>query len=307
MAYVLLDHWDAVELFCRIVSKYDSIPMADFQNNNVLMRKLKKYEGVKPSEDVSIKIFGLKEVTQRSGKEVNVKQVPRHPKAFYELGRMIRYSHPVVIDEDIFDQFSNFAKSKGYAPREKTLNEWRPSDKQRLLEGSRWWLYFYHQENEKDDVNKIKAVPGIAKSILRLNTFGKAEVVGYKGSECYTGKFSIYDREEKFLLLEMNLKGSKQKDLHILFYIGTSKQIDLALGQFHNLGRSIYSGTVMIEPIQTRNKKVEIPEFIKADKIKELPDYVQSYFKEKKKNILRVPCTITSVSDFREWHGGKNP
>ena len=293
MKDVYLEQWDAVELFCRVLSKFDKIKLPAFQNNAFLMRQLMIYSSKENCLKVTVSVFG----TKANHKNV---AVPKRLNEFYELSRRIRHSIPITLKKEVLEEYLAYLPAKSWSPKADFLEEWKPSDKQRKLEGTEWELYSYHEDHEER-----KKATGIAMAILHLKRFGKAEIIGYKPSECYTGYFSIYGKEGKYLHLRMKLKDFGEKDLHMLLYIGTG-EFQLALGEYHNVGRSIYSGTVMVTPVNPKVAGKPQPCFHKEHGLGKLPKYVRDYFKDKKQNMLRVPAKVTSVATFYEWHKKKN-
>lgn len=299
MGYVMIDHWDAVEIFCNVICKYDKKrKISDFQQNHILLEELNKYsKGLYPGK-VSAKVFGKK--TNKIGHPAL-----KRPKSFYEFGRKIRNGIPITLDKDELEGYLKFIGASISQYSIKYFSEWLPSDKQRRFEGTTWLLYYFHQVHEDKRGQQPESTAGIARAVLHIKPFGKAEIIGFEDSECYEGVFQLYGKEEKFIKFEMKLKGSKEKDLHLLIYIGTG-MVRLALGQFHNLGRAIYSGTIMMEHINKMDIEEDHPKFFGIGELNQLPSHVQKYFKDKKQNVLRVPTKLTSVADFEKWHGLKN-
>lgn len=300
MAYITLQQWDAVEVFCRILVRYEkNRTLEQFLNNEFLKEKLQEYSEGETYLIVSSKIFKVKTNDKK-------KVVPKKPKAFYELCRLIKNTIPVVLPWDVYSGFMKYIKLSPDTFPYKISVEWQPSKVQRKLEGKNWIIYYMHRDGiggeEPDDPSIHR--DGIATAILELKPFAKAEIRGFKPDECYEGKFETYGKDEKFIRLNMRLKEHHTKDLSMLIYLGNGS-VELALGQYHNLGRSIYSGTVMIEPLLTSTEKEIEAQFYTGSKIKTLPKHVQDYFEDKPKNMLRVPCKVTSKLDFKKWHIGK--
>ena len=252
----LLTQWQAVELFSRVVCEFDEkLHLKDFQRNVVLNDQLQKYSHEDLYPEITKKIFGTRVNTYKD-------IVANHPKSFYELGRKIRQNVSIIISDEEVNAYLQYIDMQEMKADYELHAAWIPSNTQRDWENANLYLYYHHQERDDDDINATK-FSGVATAILKLSKFGKAEIIGFKESECYIGQFSAYGKEEKHLLLEMKLKKNKKKDLHMLFYVGTG-QVKFALGQFHNIGRAIYSGTALIESTRTSKLKNKKPNFYKS-------------------------------------------
>ncbi len=322
MSRVHLHHWDAVELFCYLVATYERLDIGIFKDNEVLVDFVGKYSTDPHVYELTEAIFGKKQIIAPKAeidekgkvKKANeIKSISARRKTVYELTKMIRFEEPVVLPEKTFKNYLDFINKE----REEKINihktslkRWEPSKKMRAFENTQWALYYYDEESDKSDGPDIEMIGGVTRALLRLKPFGKAEIRGYrttkKDSEIYNGYYSMYG--EKYMLLEMKLGEYREKDLHILFYIGTGS-LTLAIGQFHNVGASIYSGTVILEKFTSKSvpayEDADAGTFFPSDHI-DLPKHISEFFRDKRRNILRVPSNITSISDFWLWHTKKN-
>lgn len=181
MTKYLLSQWEAIELFCKIVCKYENIrgyerteangevykplEMGDFKSNDFLLQTLRRYEN-----PVHFRDFGeiyMKRIADKEG-------MPRYyPKTLYDLSREIRSSVPIV---RTIDELSLLLVFIGENPRKipyRPLEAWYPSDKQRTFENTRWWLYHYE---EYIDPVKNKPQAGISRAVVNLKEFAKLTI-----------------------------------------------------------------------------------------------------------------------------------
>jgi len=299
MSHVQISHWNAIELFCRVVCKYEKQgEIADFQKNGRLKTALDNYKHVTECERVTREIFGYK--TSDKGRDA-----AKRTKSFYEFGRKIRYSFPVVMEGEELTGYLKYVNLTETQIHKKKLEEWEPSDKQRLFEGTTWLLYYFHRGDKNDGPESRGEVGSVARAVLRFHPFAKAEIIGFEEDECYEGTFEMYDKEEKFISFEMKMKTVHKKDLRMLIYIGNGIP-KLALGQFRNVGEGIYSGTIMMESVPAEKAKDAEAGYFDQNGFKDLPEHVKKYFSDKKNNMLRVPLGISSLSQFEKWHARKN-
>ncbi|MCF2501717.1 hypothetical protein [Dyadobacter chenhuakuii] len=303
MRTYLLNHWEAVEIFCEVILKYEKRPPNFFDKNSNLISVLRKYENESLSQ-----AFAEEVLTPLINSEINQLRnkhgkMTKYPKLLYEMNRKIRRKEPVAITVDqlsILLKYVNKEKSLNLE-RYDSLNEWVPSDKVRILEKSRWYLYYYDEFSNNNNISI-----GVVRALLHFQKFGRITIRNLDTTkseteqlQVYEGHFDTYGDEEKFILLELKLQKTYEKDLHILLYIGTEKP-GLALGQFHNVGKNIYSGTVMIEPCLKQGS--DRPGFFDKNlNKKDIPEYVWKYFENKYLNHTSVPTNITSKESLNRW------
>lgn len=113
----------------------------------------------------------------------------------------------------------------------------------------------------------------------------------------------------------MTLDGNA-KDLHLLFFVGNTEpeKLSFLMGQYHNVGDKIYSGiTILTRMSDSKSEeiraKIKTKKDLKSDVLffKQESDYdtikeevtpgIWAYLKNKKNNLIDVPCKI--VSDFK--------
>ncbi|NID13501.1 hypothetical protein [Fibrivirga algicola] len=312
MTKYLLSQWKAIELFCKVVCKYEilqkeggnnsglnkqtSLKVSDFQNNNLLLQTLRKYESpnyYRPFGDIY-----MKQIAEKEG-------ISRHyPKALYDLSLEIRFSEPVVRTLDELLLLLIFIGERSSLTNFTALEEWRPSDRQRKFENSRWWLYYYEQY--VDPENQTEVV-GLTRAVVHLKPFAELVINNIDASEglpgklgTYNGQYSIYGRTGKHLLLQGRLGNDQARDLHILLHIGDEEfdAGEIALGQFHNVNDTIYSGTIILEKVSQRGSLR--PAFFEAGD-SQIDSVYWDFFKEKHKNRIRVKSDMKSKGKLRVW------
>ncbi len=317
MQKVQLESWQAIELFSHLVTKFDGnregFQLSSLSQTAFLSRKLNDYKSKSRAEKLSNEIFGKKQ---------NAKglSVDSHPQAVYELARAIRLSEPVIIEELKLQDIEKFINS-GIASEAEPysvgnvnyISPWLPSKRLDNFSNTNWWLYF--RDRKTKHITNKEFPEGITRALVILYPFGKAEIRGYSvdndAPEEYIGGYKLY-RGNEFLQFNMKLKQSNTKDLHILIYIGTGS-VSLALGQFHNVGRSIYSGTVMVEKI---NRTLSLHEMQNPGNFFEINDkenfesnvplHARAFLEERQRNVMRTACKVTNINDFNKWRLEKN-
>lgn len=315
MAKLQLEPWQSFEIFSRIINKvekgkFSGSQLSDFFDARHFSKKLKDYDDRRLCSDISLQMFGTK-------KDLNNNEVTIWGSGFYEFGRKIRLGEPVIIEDDMLTAMVNFV-NKGIprgnpdfleVERRNYISPWFPSIKQSQFQQTNWWLYFYDRKYNENSADEF--VDGVTKALLTFHPFGKAEIKSFlpnnNANEHYVGGYEVYHKDNKRLSLHMQLKNTSEKDLQILFYVGTDS-ITLSLGQYHNSGRSIYSGTVIMTKIQDESIDEENIGFytVNHKKATDIPSHIWQYFKERKRNMIRTPCSITNENDFKRWLKEKN-
>lgn len=278
---VFIQHWDAVELFCLVVSKFKGQSIKLYYDNKTLDSALSYYSVIENGQRLSQDTIGT----------VNT---------ISNVVRMIRMREPIVITKNEYDRFIEYLSPLEGVPIQKLETVWEPKYKTTLLRG-RWWFYCY---------DNIDQSPGITRSVLYLNAFSKAALDSLKtitgAKQRYTGSYHMYGDQATYMMLMMRIDELKANDLHALFYMG-SERPELALGQYHNVEISIYSGTAIIEPALKRGPLVAkfFPFREKNNHSNEINDHIWAYFEKKRLNTLRVPAGIVNEKKLEIWLDNK--
>lgn len=309
MTKYLLSQWQAIELFCKVITKYENIlaeekklkivpiKMDDFSSNEFLLQMLRKYENpvyYRPFGEVYIrKIASLEGITRY------------YPKTLYELSHEIRFSIPIVKSMDELSLLLIFIGERNNFMEYKPLNMWIPSERLRRFENTRWWLYYFE---DYFDPQTQSFQQGITRACVYFKSFAKLEIQDIDASkgepgrlEKYTGQYSIHGGlKGVHLLLEGNMGVNLARDLHILLHIGDDelRPGEIAIGQFHNVQSSIYSGTVIMEKYSQRGSIK--PEFFKFGDKRIDPVYWRFFYKENK-NRIRSEAGIKSKESLNLW------
>lgn len=283
----LLDETEAIELFCRVIAKADKIrPLEKFWDNTFLNNRLKDYDNKDLCKKISEKVF-------KTWDDGTIKS----PKDFYEFGRKIRKSEPVVISQSSLEAYMEYIGDndfkKSFSPM--PLQELGLNKKGVKFYNTEWYFYRYDEDDSKQ---------GVTRAILKLFPFGRAELVSFfaksNSDELFLGRWK-FEKNERYMSLKMRTD-TGETDLRALIYVGINVPT-LALGQIRNYGDTIiYCGSLMLEP--KNNTKITKAKFISKTSKQEwgkLPFYVQDFFAQKEKNILRVTTKVTSDTSYRDW------
>lgn len=274
---VLIQHWDAVELFCLIISKIEGKRIEHYHNYEILQKALDYYSNTEIAQKASIS--SLKTTNTLSG-----------------LVRRIRTKEPVVLTKSEYNTISNYIGQENPVALQELNITWTPKNKASLFLG-RWWLYSYDELNGE---------AGIVRSVIYFKPFNKAVVDSLRNNigskQRYVGKYHMYGSDATYMIIAMRTEETIEKDLHMLFYIGAEVPT-LSIGQYHNVDGTIFSGTAVIQ--RSTGRGHTIPKFFpfkdKSADQDTIPSYIWEYFKEKCLNILRVPASITNEEKFIKW------
>lgn len=193
---------------------------------------------------------------------------------------------------EIFSKAEARIGEENKVPGQVLKDIWVPQPKAGRFVG-RWWLYFYEEINHS---------PGIVRAVMTLKPFSKAIIDSLKGDsgdkEFYTGKYHMSGTDAKYMRMFLTLD-TKEKDLHMLFYIGSDVP-QLALGQYNDMDGAIYSGTAIIQKTEGAGYR-SAAFFPFQERSSKIPDYIWQYFEDKRLNRLRVPSEITDVKKLKSW------
>lgn len=310
MTRFLLAKWSAVELLCHIFSKEEGILFKEFERDNEkFLETLKVYQSAKYSDAVGMKIY------RSHIKDGKISRTTAE-KSLYNIVTKFLRNEPVVVTAEELNGFHDFIIDKSVVPSliKIKLSELVLSNNQRLFENTRWWVFMYNDYIETKG-NKDTQYSGVTRAVLKLNSFAKVSFntlePGSNLKEEYIGTYSMYDDigdNNKFLLIKMKSAKGGHKDLQIKIYVGAvdPDKIEIALGQFHNYNRSVYSCAIMVEPISNENDENVYPDFFcKSQKIPDpslIQDHIWRYFQNKNKCVLGVPSTeIVSLYALKNW------
>jgi antitoxin component of RelBE/YafQ-DinJ toxin-antitoxin module len=229
MSKYLLDQWDAIELFCRVVSKHQNIPLEKFEDNDFLLETLKDYGRGEHHELLSKKISEeyrkkireeAKEIRIRqSGKREEKSRIPDMVRMIYDLSNKIRKSEPVVFESYHLEACKHYINNTEFSNKYRAkLKAFDPSPRLRKFENTKWRLYFY--DGYKDHkITPAKLIQGVSVGIVSFNMFGNVTYERFKTGlsemRMYVGTYRIYG-EDNYLALKLKLEGI-QRDLRLLF------------------------------------------------------------------------------------------
>lgn len=289
--YVVLQKWDAIELFCNVVAKYENRKIKEFWNNIEMDKAIKKYKHEVNYSPITEELYGGQN---------NIA-----PKAFYNFQHQINTSLPVIIPSEFFTTMCSYIGEPNFAKtRVRYSGDLTFSDKQLNLYNSNWWIYFYDEHSSIIN-NEIILQKGISKGLLKLLPFGKAELIRDKyeerGQRIYTGIYSTF-REDNYLSFKMRLMPNGERDLRMTFFLGSDHPIEFAIGQSSNVSSKDHSRIVVIERTASKNGLTKSLGFYSKDKINnevDVPDYIQDFFEKGDTKMIVVPDGITSSKKLR--------
>lgn len=309
MDYVL-EKWDAIELFCKIAAKASGVSIKELQNEIVIDRYLKMYASRAFAGDVSKKITDSynnfvadkkkTKISSAKKSEVDIREVPYWSRLLYDLGAAIRNGKPIVLSNEQLIACLHFIGEKKFIVSDKQqLDRFTPNTKRQRLYFTKWCLYFI------DDLDEAEIPAGqkkqtLSRAILTLKPFGKAEIIrALKGNKnrIYEGYYDLYD--SNYLLIRTRIKGY-DRDLRMIFYVGSFESMKLSLGIASNiLPEEFFSQKILIEPFDDVSDNKNIPDFFDTSKRSEIiPKYVWDYFDNPSNNIISLPAGLTNSTQL---------
>lgn len=272
---ILLQHSEGLELFSHILSIYLKEDLSSFKGLE-LYKKIEEYDSLNRCMGIEKKIF------DSTGKKI------------YEICRKIRNNEPIIISDEDFQNYTRYI-GKGLNIGE-YLSAWVHNIKQSSFENTKWKIYYYSETSE---------VQGICRGIVTFHQWQKVEVKSFnaenKATETYSGRCTIFGQGGRFMQIDLKLDPNKERDLHIILYLG-SGATNFALGQYHNYDESVYSGTVIMKLMSTKDD--DEPDFIDfktAASLDEFKLYLIDYFRNKRLNYFKVPRNINSEQKIINW------
>ncbi|MEP7168171.1 MAG: hypothetical protein ABI855_02250 [Bacteroidota bacterium] len=329
MAHVLLDQWVAIELFCRIISEFEpSIKLSDFKNNNLIDNYIKKCsnnphyygaivdkinEKIKPKGSSKAKSSnesntGDDAIIDDKAKYKYYKEI-KDRKRIYYLSLDIDNRRFFSIDSEELETIEHYINYSGIKKIQQHP-EWLARTKQRNLEGTRWYLYYYEDYEITNENNKKEIIQCVVRATLFFTEFLKVEINSLDPStgdkSDYVGTYSTINNEETHLQCLLKTKEQNKKDLHILFSINSHENLRFAIGQYHNVGEkggTIYSGVVLLDKELAEERGSISPKVFKQNnpnEWKKLPAYVSLFLKDKRSEIT-TPSGIKNAENLKMW------
>lgn len=335
IARVILHHSDATELLCRVVCKYNS--SLDKNDSKRIFKKDVTINSLKNSFKDYIDLIDALSSETKCDEIAKVifkahKANAHGSKSIYNLSKCVRSKEAFTYGSNVINMLTEYINAKLdkedklYIPKCTPAETWAPDKKTNLYEDTIWNL-FYWDERVKSQEDSTKE-QGIVNAYLVLKQFGKAEIYNWNVDkdcqEFYTGYFHFFQKGE-YIILE--LQTGDEKHLNMEIYLGSEGLVEMALGQWHNINSTIYSGTLMItrmaekiednpfSPFFISQSELEKTKNAKKNKsesdleksldekdgvARELPSYVINYFKDKRLNSLRVKA-INKVNTLVLW------
>ncbi len=248
MDYFLLSRWEAVELFCEVISKSGERRMDDFLKSN----KYVDHYLDKLSVDTASREFAQKHFSEY----LSPKETVAYPNIMRFLSQGINDVIPFVISEGKLKFIINYIEKdvpveqiRFTLKRYNIYNRKKLDDKQRVFEKTYWWFYFHCKLT---DENKSEV---IVKCVLSMLPFGRSRFVrsllpdeqSTDDIQTYVGTYTIYGKNEDQLRLSYKTE-KNDRDNVLLVYIG-DKAHPIAIGIYDTNFRFMSCGPACIERI----------------------------------------------------------
>ena len=292
----------AVRFFCELVYTYESstdklkdLPLGSRKPHNwdvsYINKKIKEYDS---NDELSAKamIHILGE---------NCQEKTLLSRLAYHLSHNLPFQYNNKMEKHLGSRFPWVSEIARTPPKLKITN------KELSLGDTNWW--FYHYDDFGLSVDKEKST-GIVRGIVRFEQFGKVtlESISHVDNvlEFYHGTYESYD-SGKYLIFRLRTAGENGRNLHIMMSIGDGDHFSLAIGIYHNINESHYSGTILMEELKSSKKGRKKAEFLLKDTpaYNDLPEYVRDFFSERSNNLIKAPVGKTNVAEFKKWLSDK--
>lgn len=272
---LMLDHWSAIELFCRIIEKYSGSEeeknTASLDSNIIQSFTSERSSGktsnqVKKADNINVSKITLgtfnktteiksvlvamnerlsSEIVKSINKNISVKFVEKLKRESF-----LRDLKNSILGEYIFFfSLEEYETIKHYLGLEDIklftdtfAKKWDEKNKQREFEGRRLYLYHFDYYDSLDKNKLRRKIPCVIRSVVKLNEFLNLEIESLEPasdfsfiSRNYSGRFTTYNEEETYLHFSVYPKNAKG-DVHMLFYIGGNDEFELTVGQLHSVG-----------------------------------------------------------------------
>ncbi|MBK7856641.1 MAG: hypothetical protein IPJ79_18645 [Bacteroidetes bacterium] len=227
---ILFQHPDALELFCRIVCKFDStrkkddrdkfseesITLNSLTSNDTFRRVITFYSSEERCDRVSDAIYNVDQ-----SKKVGTSGA----KVIYTLSKAVRFKEPFSFVEGALSPILKYLndgseQKETYKPKYSTIEVWKPEFKERLYENTVWNLFYRDTQIAKS--KSEEDIHGIVNAYLHLQQFSKAEIYNFnvdqdvtlkdqkKYSEEYEGYYEFYNNQN-YILFNLKTKSVNEK------------------------------------------------------------------------------------------------
>lgn len=292
----IFTHWQAVELFSRIVSKIEDTPIETYYDYFKLHELAKKACKNAYRDEITSAINKATKDTL-SGKEIG------------HLAAAICGRIPFITNDSNFDILRRFVGPIDFFRHIKTDQKWEPSEKRMAYEGSVWSLYFYEEIKHNTPDRSING-PAISRATLKFLPFSKVEIRYYAIDahqvDWYTGTF-YNNLDGNYFVLELKTKVGNNKDLKIQLYMGNNNNAPLILGLYSNRSDNMYAGSLILEheTVDEESLPVKLYAYENEDHRKELDKEHLWKFFQQTDSYISVPSGINSVDKLLHWLGNR--
>ncbi|MBK8875526.1 MAG: hypothetical protein IPN13_17055 [Bacteroidetes bacterium] len=296
---VLLDQWSAIEMFCRVIEKFEKdVQLSDFKSNALITDYLDKCTS--SNDDYYKKLAA--EVNQIANKDFNL--TPINEKRFFYISNDIRFGRSISLRETDKNVIEKYINHPIRLVADNPL--WKTKIKQRKLEDTRWYLYYYEDYETSNSFGKKELVRSVVRTVVHFRPFAVLEQNGRSAKNdnkfVLHGTYSMIGEKEKFL--QLHLMGNEGSvDTRYIFNI-ESTDFKFALGQYQNSSDEdgyLYSGFAILDSFGAVKRGSLSPKVFKqnAEEWNELPIYVRNYLNSSKCEI-ETPLGIKDSDQFLE-------
>jgi len=297
MARILVNHWTAIELVCKLTYKAEGKEISEPFSTDEISRILEENKKKPLGYECARKLFDKDE----NGDTIHISLI-------YNLAKRIGDNEPIVISSheknSITRALGGEKKSWNYAFQK--LEGQSSFDKfSEYFSNSKWHLYYFDEGYSP----KYDATGGIVRATLEFESFGQVSINAYNlegdTEKVYVGISDTSDPKCLFLRLTTKLR---EKDLIIRFGIGEDIQ-NVMCGQYSNFAEKFYAGNLIACRIPEEEKSAKSSEDIPEPKYSYFPNsknpenkIEQIIFKllgDRSHNYIEMPINIRSEAGLR--------
>jgi hypothetical protein len=299
---VELPKWVAVELACRIISRFDKrTSFNEFKNTKKLVRLLERYKSFDTSHAIAAQVF--KKVTS-----LKLHEKTPYLRAFYFLNLHIRTGRQVIMPKDVFYGFVKYiGKSRFGGETIRYIEEFSPINKQRSFEGTGFIVY--HRDCATKFMGKNQPVIGLSMGTFKF-FFSTVEFKYIEGSpfniKKSLGTYEVTEIGEN-LVLQIQIIKNEENELEskinanvitFTFYVDCETTY-LALGMMK-------VGPITTKRVVIESEEIdELPQPWFCDNFSNLPSAffsgIWNFLVENYTSVMELPRSITAEDDVHAY------
>lgn len=244
MAKYVFTRWEAIDLFVRIIAKYENKEKQDVEAD--LRGYLNKYKRLELSTEVAQKI--LLPIADRFANQ------NYYPRFLVDLSEEITNGVPQVRTMHRVQLMLEYVGESSQLGR--YIFE-QNDQKRESLEGSYWWMYSYEYYIDKTN----QKISYITRDVVSLNRYAYVSVLATKnhygentGVQHYSGHY--FTKNNRYLLMDLHISETREKDLRVVIDLGTGHAAigEVFTGYYLNASNNLYFGPMLFERIPPQEK-----------------------------------------------------